>query len=291
MEVGFRSGSKGFIVRQIQQALGLSADGCFGPRTTAAISSVQQSHSPTAAGLADKQTFCGLGLQWPDEFTRCINLTSVLEGTSFGDCNSTDIDGAGLTLGIAGFTTAHGEVQLILGSLISRTTEALSAVPAALRPEFVRLLKTGGKPDEWERLFFTHDGIVLPQWRNAFQVWGSIPAMQEIQLQLARERFWLPSIRVARRLRLSSPRGRALLLDIAVQNGGWAARHQRVYDSLIQPSPSSDEFQRLEIMARSVAACAQPKWREDVLARKVLFARGAGIVHGDTFELRDYAIQ
>ena len=56
-------GSKGQIVRWIQEALHLTADGTWGPGTDAAVKAFQASHGLTSDGVAGPKTLSALGIQ------------------------------------------------------------------------------------------------------------------------------------------------------------------------------------------------------------------------------------
>jgi hypothetical protein len=49
-------------VRALQQKLGVSADGVYGPRTRAAVRRFQRAHGLTADGVAGPQTLAALGI-------------------------------------------------------------------------------------------------------------------------------------------------------------------------------------------------------------------------------------
>ena len=293
MKLAFDIGSCGYLVRDLQRGAGLAqVDGAFGMATGRAVMDVQRVHGLEQTGKADEATFAALGLVWPDEFERCLNLTSCLEGTSFGDCNATDIDGAGLTFGVAGFTTASGEVQTILRHLRLRNPQAFQVLSESTHAKLQQLVSSRTTDDgAWKQLFYGSDCRVRPEWIVAFRTWGGVAEMQSAQKDLARELFWQPALRAVHRLRLESNRARALLFDIAVQNGGWNVRHQRVFDSLVLQKRPCDEQATLDLIAQAVATCAASKWRTDVLARKLMLARGSGFVHGRQYDLHSYAIE
>jgi exo-beta-1,3-glucanase (GH17 family) len=56
-------------------------------------------------------------------------------------------------------------------------------------------------------------------------------------------------------------------------------------DALRADNRRADERGKLQTIAEVVAACAHPRWRCDVLARKLVFARRHGLVHGVNYEL------
>jgi cell wall-associated NlpC family hydrolase len=57
-------GSKGAAVRALQRALGIQADGVFGPQTRAALRRAQRSHGLPATGRLDAATAKALGLRF-----------------------------------------------------------------------------------------------------------------------------------------------------------------------------------------------------------------------------------
>jgi hypothetical protein len=57
-----RSGARGDAVRAIQTALGLPADGVYGPRTRLAVRDFQRAHGLEVDGLVGPQTLAALGI-------------------------------------------------------------------------------------------------------------------------------------------------------------------------------------------------------------------------------------
>ena len=55
-------GSQGAAVRALQQALGIPADGIFGPQTLAAVRGYQRSHGISVTGIAGPVTLSSLGI-------------------------------------------------------------------------------------------------------------------------------------------------------------------------------------------------------------------------------------
>lgn len=285
-----RSSARGFLVRRLQRAMSITPDGQFGNDTRQAVVNHQRQFMLHPTGLADENFHQALGLPWPGEFERCMNLVQCFEGTGFGDCNATDIDGAGLTLGIAGFTTLHGEVQQLLRQFIEDNPAAvLRALPPATYTRLRELLAGEASAVRWKQLFFENGKTVSPHWVRAFQIWGERDTMQALQMTMAHERFWVRAQSDAASLGYSSVRARCLFLDIAVQNGGWKHRHtlkRRDY-SIRKSDP--EEHQLLAI-ALAVAEGAKPRWKTDVLQRKETIARGTGTVHRRSYNLISYGL-
>ncbi len=287
----FSLGARGECVAALQHALGLRADGRFGPRTYEAVAAIEPSLGREARGLADRHVFAAVGLAWPTEFDRTLALVIELEGTSYGDCNTLDIDGAGLTMGICGFTTRHGEVQALIETFLREAPDGWSCMAPSLQRQIRQLIDAAADAAQWERVLLDEKRRPRRTVQQTLAAWGTHPVMQALQREWARERFWQPACRAARRLGVDEPAGRGLLFDVWVQNGGWRAAHdthlERIAGCPFGEIPPGD---RLRIMALAVAAAARGPWRADVLSRKLLFARGAGMVHGTFYSLAAQAI-
>jgi len=284
MKTALRRGARGYLVERLQEALGgLRCDGVFGGRTEDAVRSLQGRLGLTADGAADAAVWRGVGLDWPDEFERCLSLTGAFEGTGFSGCNATDIDGAGLTVGIAGFTTASGEVQRLVAEFVRRVPEPLALLSPDRRAALLALAEGRSDRAAWERFVFGASGRLSADVRALFAAWGEHPVVQAIQRAYVRSRFWDPALKSALRLGLRTMAARGFMLDVWVQNGGWRAAHEAVFRAADRPE--APEPLRLRHAARAVASQARARWREDVLARKLVFAAGAGTVHGVRYAL------
>ena len=85
MNYSFGIGSQGYIVEALQQKLKIKVDGDYGAITAGTVANLQRAENLDATGRADELLFARLGLKWPDEFERAMNLVCNFEGTSFGD--------------------------------------------------------------------------------------------------------------------------------------------------------------------------------------------------------------
>lgn len=284
---GFRIGARGFLVEEIQNRLGLKADGIFGKWTEAKVREFQRGAGVEEDGVFSDREYALAGMKCPDEFMRCAQLVSVLEGTGFGDCNRTDIDGAGITLGIAGFTSAHGEVQELLARFFSQNPAELSALPRLKQKSLSAMLTNPAPPAAWAQWFYDSKGRAEEALAGAVRKWGTHEDFRALQLAMAREKFWVPALKTAERLGFSGSRARLFYYDTAVQNGGWRKSHE-VMAGRMPLWIGGNEEQRLAAASIAVSSLAKEKWRHDVLARKSMIAQGAGTVHGTFFRLRDY---
>lgn len=303
MEPAFSVGARGMIVRDLQAAIGgIGVDGIYGTSTAAAVRAIQRRAGMRCDGRAGARLFTHLGLEWPSEFLRCAALTACFEGASFGACNSTDIDGAGFTFGCLGFTTASGEAQELLSGFARSARGSLAVLPAGLRNE---LLGLAGNPaserSAWEKLLFDPSGRVRNEIAKALAAWGSHPEMRRLQLAMGTRRFWTPAVRCAESHGLRSMAARGLFFDLWVQNGCWRADHEKVWRQRMRSATqepdecsatrepdersATHEPELLEAVAYAAANLSARRWRADVLARKLVFARSCGTVHGQAYSL------
>jgi len=91
---------------------------------------------------------------------------------------------------------------------------------------------------------------------------------------------------------VKSERAVALMFDIRVQNGSIAnttrAQIERDFAAL-DPGVDADslEIARLRVIANRRAEAADPRWIEDVRARKLTIANGTGNIHGAYYDLEE----
>ena len=74
--------SQGFSVELFQEALGIDADGYFGPGTEAAVRAYQESVGLPANGVMDATTWASLGVTIAAPFTD-LNGDGVIDGSEF----------------------------------------------------------------------------------------------------------------------------------------------------------------------------------------------------------------
>ncbi len=289
----YKRGSTGPVIKRLQKQLKIvKPDGIFGRFTQEAIKKKQHEFRHPVTGEADERFFRGLNLQWPDEFLRCMNLTSALEGTSFGDVNSKDIDGFGITLGIIGFTSANGQVQKLFKALYAQKPDFLSLIPdnarrAAFRA-LVELPAADSRPSLWAKFAYGASGFIREDFAEMVNDLAEEPIWQQLQLKEAYRICWTPASGKAKVLGVDSMVGRGLLFDIYVQNGGWRQCHQ---DFMQMQSQDGTEVTRLRSIARAAGHCASKTWARDVMARKLMFVDGGGMVHGRFIDLDAFAFE
>src|ERR1043166_8106544 len=191
MGLSFKIGARGFLIERLQRGLRaasdegrldieLDIDGDFGGQTARAINQVKgylNGRGTTGPmpidGQADQALFEALGLAWPDDFERAIELTALFEGTGFERAEGPidTGDDAGVTYGVIGFTSYNGELQELLREVLcSDAVAAGGADYAAVRAAMMALgereyevmletLKPGAGNREFERWAFVKEGL------------------------------------------------------------------------------------------------------------------------------------
>jgi hypothetical protein len=130
----------------------------------------------------------------------------------------------------------------------------------------------------------------LDRWRSEFKAFGTIEDVQALQLALADSDYGQPAAQTASDLGLTSELGRALAFDIHVQNGGIKPAARKDIDAALEEMPSPTEQEVRVIIANAVADASATSFKEDVRARKLTIATGAGRVHGETFVLSNWGL-
>jgi len=297
----FSQGLSGAIARDIQANLlkqGFFAgdhdkfiDGDFGGHTVAALQQLQSARSLPQTGAVDDTTWGQLTTDaLPTLFERCLGLTASFEGNGYTQIEG-NFDGAGLTWGIIGFTLSNGEIQgllreieqtapgtlaRVMGVDLAAQWAARSAQPIAQQLAWADSISSGpsklGLP---------------PAWIDAFQRLGQEPLVQRLQMHHAYDSYFVPAAATASSLGLTTELGLALCFDCHVQNG--KARVLAVQD-LLRAGRAPTEAQQRVTFARAVASHARAAYRDDVLARKMTVATGAGSVHGRTYTLAHWGL-
>jgi hypothetical protein len=137
-------------------------------------------------------------------------------------------------------------------------------------------------------------------WRAKFAELARLEAAVQSMAEHAAP-YILGAEKLATACHITTERGLALCFDVAVQNG--APRNAHIFEYLNDLEQFKikyhdkrrwyeiAEWQRLKVLANAVANLANPKWRRDVLSRKLCIALGQGVVHGQMVNLeKDYGI-
>ena len=285
---GFRA-PRGQIIRNIQSKLQMpQIDGVFASDTDKAVRQWQSANRMTANGTVDDKTWSALMQSPPPSLMElALQLTAAFEGNGFGLANG-NFDGQGLTWGIIGFTWSNKEVQQILAEAHKTYPVAFSEAFGALEPKILEVLQRDHNGQmQWAYSVSVGRGErILPDWSAAFSALGAVPGVQAIQLGRVQSHYWSRAAADAAALNIQSEPGQALCFDIAVQNGGLDADEL----AAIRNEEAKSESALLKVIAEVVADHARPKYRQDVLDRKMTFATAKGSVHGDKYDISGWGI-
>ena len=296
----FSRGLRGMIARRIQGDLFKQGfvvgphdkfiDGDFGGNTESALKLLQTARALPQSGAVDDATWQQLTVDpLPSLFERTLGLTAAFEAHGFGLLKG-NFDGAGLTWGVIGFTLKSGEIQAILREAEATVPGTLARVMGPLAVEWSAITaKSMAEQLTWADAMSSgpNKADVPKPWLDAFAKLGDEPAIKRIEMQRAYDKYFVPAAASARALRLGSELGVAFAFDVHVQNGGFKAVTIALAKSL---PPGLPKVERRRALATSVADSANPKWRADVLSRKMTIATGQGVVHGGPYRLASWGL-
>lgn len=288
----------GPVVMALQLALikagqAMEPDGDFGQITCDALRRWQNGQGLPQSNSIDAEQWQKLtGLPPPSLFDVCVNVVSDFEGTGF-DRVVGNFDGAGITFGLIGFTLANGEIRRILSAIEALRPGIVATTFGALHTELMSILDSSKSVQlNWA------DGIslgaskmeVAKPWKDAFRRIGQFPEARRAQLERAHTIYW----KAAQQHIADFMTGKtvvdqdaALWFDVAVQNS--VSQSER--NSLKSAASSIAGGQALrEAVATVIANGSSQRFRKDVLARKMTYATGRGVVHGSEYQLSDWGL-
>ena len=140
----------------------------------------------------------------------------------------------------------------------------------------------------WARSINDNSNRIVQEWSSRFVALGNTFQFQQIQIN-AQEYWVAQGIRIFTNFRLTTERGVALSIDIAVQN--WSVR---AGTSIINETMT--EAERMVAMTNSVVYQSNPQWQNATRARKETIVNGTGFVNGrdwniyNEFGIRDRVI-
>jgi hypothetical protein len=307
----YQLGSKGPEVARIQrrlQELGNylgPIDGIFGGGTEAAIKAFQQSAHLGVDGRVGPQTWAALFpgtsiaapaiTSEPLQF-RCVALTGAFETNQpppdcFADLSG-DFDSQGISFGVLQWNLGQGTLQPLLQGMNSAHPEILQQVFDDQFAELQAMLQSSREEQlMWARSIQNARHVLDEPWQGKFKTLGRQKAFQDIQVAAA-SKLYEAALGLCSAYGLSSARAAALMFDIKVQNGSISdlvkAQIEQDFQQLDQTLPPDQaEVARMRIIANRRAEAANPRWVEDVRARKLTIANGQGTVHGNNYDLQE----
>jgi peptidoglycan hydrolase-like protein with peptidoglycan-binding domain len=288
----------GPVVMALQLALikagqAMEPDGDFGQITCDALRRWQNGQGLPQSNSIDAEQWQKLtGLPPPSLFDVCVNVVSDFEGTGF-DRVVGNFDGAGITFGLIGFTLANGEIRRLLSAIEALRPGIVATTFGALHPELMSVLESSKSAQlDWA------DGIslgaskmeVAKPWKDAFRRIGQFPEARRAQLERAFTIYWKAAQHHIADFMTGKPvvdQDAALLFDVAVQNS--VSQNERSKLTNAASTIAGGEPLR-EAFATIIADGSSPRFRKDVLARKMTYATGRGFVHGSEYQLSDWGL-
>lgn len=298
MEYVYSQSSKGFPVLWLQQALVAAGcvcypDSVFGEKTFEAIKSIQKQNGLEETGCAGIKEFELLGLKFPDEFSRILNLCSCFENTSFHKATGPSVSGwnnAGIHWGIINFTNVTGELQRFIISLMEQIPEMEECAETIMGHDKIKEFMTRLHSIDNKALdqkYISSDGNLDYKVAILFARWGAIPAVQLAQIERARNIYWTKTVIACERLFANPPnvRSKGFIYDTILQNGlmsnlVWEAESKRM-----KPEMDVCNFILDKTLERYNLCC-----HSDIISRKTVFLRGKGKVNSWCYNLDCYAL-
>jgi peptidoglycan hydrolase-like protein with peptidoglycan-binding domain len=307
----YKIGSKGEEVKKIQERLkGLGyyrgpIDGEFGGGTEAAVKAFQKAKKLTVEGIVGATTWKALfqgeipepSIVGESLGYRSLALTGSFEtGRDIPECFTGlggDFDGQGISFGVLQWNFGQGTLQPLLGDILEKQPRIVKNIFQTNYSIFKQALES----DKEELMAFARSiqhpvqHYVYEPWRGMFKALGRTEEFQKIQVKYA-DKLFRKAVDLCAEYDLWSERALTLMFDIQVQNGniGTLTKTQILSELGTLPKDLSREeleVQKMRIVANRRAEASNPKWIEDVRARKLCCANGGGIVHGIHFDLEE----
>lgn len=305
----YRSGSRGGEVRKIQEQLaGLGfyrspVDGDFGGGTLSAVKAFQRAKGLGVDGEVGPNAWRTLfeeEIPEPEILgkplnERCLALTGTFESNKshpeyFANLSG-DFDGQGISFGVLQWNFGQNSLQRLLGEMIANH-------PELMRDTFQNHYETLTEAldaDKEELMEFARSiqhpvrHYVHQPWRGMFKALGRSAECQALQVKYA-DGLFQNALELCEEYGLRSERAAALMFDIKVQNGSirrvTKAQILAAFDDLPgNLAREAREVEQMRIVANRRAEASNPRWVEDVRARKICCANGEGAVHGVPFDL------
>ncbi len=219
---------------------------------------------------------------------KALNITGAFEGSGFGNIAG-NFDGQGLSLGYLQWNIGQGTLQPLLQKMNKENPELTKKILGDQYDEFVKMLN-GSKQDQmnWAKSI-NKNGKVTGLWKDKLVALATTSEFKQIQTD-AMKYYVDKASSIVSQYNLKSERAYALALDIAVQNGGLKkVVIERVNKQIKGKNLSEKEI--MTIIATEVANASNPKYKNDVLSRKMTIVNGKGTVHGKTYDLeKEYGL-
>ena len=239
--------------------------------------------------------------------SKALRITSTFEtGRPMGfDGLTGDFDNMGLSFGLMQWNIGTGSLQPLLVEFARQHADRFAMI-FGLNADTLRDVLQKPLADQlaWARSINEYTSARSPHirepWATAFHHLAADAAFQQIQLRHVRPALDRAA-QQARQFGLRSERAFAFLFDVVTGHGaGWLttdrchtchdatrgqriAREQAAWQQRQGRPPTESEL--LSIMANVIADTVLPRWRNDVLVRRLAIINGHGHVHGQDYDL------
>jgi hypothetical protein len=205
-----------------------------------------------------------------------------------------DFDGMVLSWGPFQWNLGQGTLQPLLQRLVAL---APMIVQQHLGTEIIAAIKVDRIIPFARMNILTPAGHARVEWQRKFALLAQEPVTQQVFSEAMRP-YLDRGQRLAEATGLHTERAYALCCDVSVQNGAVRTDHVRTFQKrladgvyapglpLLRPA-DPPEWERLKLLAHTVADLANPRWRENVLARKLTIALGRGVVHQRAYVMHE----
>ena len=185
----------------------------------------------------------------------------------------------------------QGSLQPVLKEIAQRSPDVMKGVLHEHYPVALKAISA----DQDELMGFVRSiqhpvkHYLYEPWRGIFKSLGRTKECQKVQVKYS-GRLYRAALKYCDDYNLWSERALALMFDIKVQNGSISslvkAQIMAEFSGLPDDFSKEDlEVSKMQIIANRRAEASNPRWVEDVRARKLCIANGGGIVHGINFDL------
>jgi len=226
---------------------------------------------------------------------RCMALTGSFETGKLGAASFSalagDFDGMGISFSCLQWNIGQGTLQPLMRQMLNEHMPVMTRCFGTLETEIASAMAIQPTPMQlsWARsIQGPMNHVVNPEWATAFVLLGATPEWQAVA-QVSAAGYFDHARFQASQFKLTSDRAIALLFDCGIQDGGVPSL--QVHHVLDSAQPEWGEAEYMRAIAGAVADSCNPRFRQDVLTRKMTIANGIGIVHGLRYDLeKDFAL-
>jgi hypothetical protein len=197
-----------------------------------------------------------------------IDRTSQYEG-GYSSINR-NTDNAGLSFGFIQFSQKPGGLGQALGAMARKNPEKFKKIFGPDAQQMLKIVTTGpnhGVDDNGKALNAKFD-LTKEPWISRFEAAGNDTEFQGVQREVAQKQYFAPVLEVAQKHNIRSPEGLSMLFDTSVQQGR-NGMERIVRMAARRRTPGMTDRQFLELVAKTAAKAAGPRWSKNVLKRRM----------------------